>query len=231
MRTINKNMVVLHLSSQSTIGPLDAWNDREYVLPNQAAMQLFLPFSYKDIIDLPLVEHSLSIVFVAFTHSRHSYWVPNICHTLCRALGRWQCSKHYLSSRILELSEQTHKLSRYYHTVRCMLWITKVNNTYWTLATCQALSCALHMNDLFYLHPDPMRQALTFPSLCSWENRSMQTARSYCKRQNQTSNSGGVTPGTCSLNLSIMLLFYNITWRSVGGIHVWGIFGPRKAKK
>lgn len=157
--------------------------------------------------------------------------MPNICHTLCRALGRRQCSKHYLSSRNLESSEQTHKLSRYYHTVRCMLWITKVNNTYWTLATCQALSCVLHMNDLFYPHPDPLRQALTFPSLCSWGNRSMETARSYCKRQNQTSNSGGVTPGTCSLNLSAMLLFCNITWRSVGGIHVWGIFGPRKAKK
>lgn len=66
-------MVVLHLSSQSTVGPFDAWNDGECVLQNQAATQLFLPVSYKDIIDLPLGEHSLSIVFVGFTHSRRSY--------------------------------------------------------------------------------------------------------------------------------------------------------------
>lgn len=45
----------------------------EYVLQSQAAVQLLLPFSYEDIIDLPLIEHCLSVIFVALTHPRSSY--------------------------------------------------------------------------------------------------------------------------------------------------------------
>lgn len=57
----------------------------EYVLQNQAAVRLLLPFSYEDITDLLLREHRLCSVFVAFTHSSSGYWMPDICHTSCRA--------------------------------------------------------------------------------------------------------------------------------------------------
>ena len=44
----------------------DSCNDGE------CAIQLSLPFSYEDMIDLPLIKHGLSVVFMAFTHSRSS---------------------------------------------------------------------------------------------------------------------------------------------------------------
>lgn len=73
MQTTHKNTVVSHVSTQSTLCPIVSWNDTEYVLQSQAAVQLLLPFSYEDVIDLPLIELCLSVVFVALTHPRSSY--------------------------------------------------------------------------------------------------------------------------------------------------------------
>lgn len=89
VRQVHKNVFALHLSSQSNILSfwfLDWYRVHSTTLsycPTSAAFLL-----YNNIIDLPLI----SIVFQFFLCGIHSFkkqlLSANICHTLCRALGK-----------------------------------------------------------------------------------------------------------------------------------------------